>query len=192
MKKLIAFGDSLTRGYQPSPIFNETPYINYLKPLLGENWILENKGINGELTDQMLERFQRDVISRKPDVVVILGGTNDIGWGIDTKIIIENLKTMMQKALDAGITPVACAIPSLMGYKRLIPPRQEVNAEIARFAKEKNLRFVDLFAAIAEKNLFLKKKYSSDGLHLNTDGYKLMAQIIYEQALARIIRDQAK
>ncbi len=183
MKKLIAFGDSLTCGYQSGLTSKETPYTNYLKPLLGNDWILENKGINGEVTAQMLKRFERDVINHKPNVVVILGGTNDIGWGIDTKIIINNLKTMIQKALDAGITPIPCAIPSLIGNKRLILYRQEVNSEIAKFAKEKNLRFVNLFAATADKNLNLDRKYNNDGLHLNTDGYKLLAQVIYEQAL---------
>jgi lysophospholipase L1-like esterase len=183
MKKLIAFGDSLTRGYQT---YKETPYIDFLKPLLGEGWILENKGINGELTAQMLARFERDVIRHRPDVVVILGGANDIGWEIDNKIIIKNLKKMIQKALDKQITPVACAIPSLRGFSRLILPRQEVNTAISQFANEKNIAFVDLFAVTADENLWLAGKYADDGLHLNTEGYKLIAETIYQQALIDI------
>lgn len=185
MKKLIAFGDSLTRGYQT---YQETPYIDFLKPLLGEEWILENKGINGELTTQMLARFERDVIRHRPDVVVILGGTNDIGWGIDNEIIIKNLKTMIQQALNKQITPVICAIPSLRGFDRLIPPRQKINKAISQFAKEKNIAFVDLFNATADKNLWLAEKYADDGLHLNTEGYKLIAETIYQQALIDIVR----
>ncbi len=183
MKKLIAFGDSLTRGYQSGIIFKETPYTSYIKPLLGDNWTLENKGINGELTSQMLARFNRDVINHKPDVVVILGGTNDIGWGVDTKNIVDNLKTMIQKSLDAEIIPIPCAIPSLIGYEHLVLHRQVVNAEIVRFAKDKNLSFVDLFTVTADKNHNLDRKYSNDGLHLNTDGYKLIAQAFYVPAL---------
>jgi lysophospholipase L1-like esterase len=184
MKKLIAFGDSLTAGYQTGI---ETPYTDYMKPLLGNEWVLENMGINGELTSQMLERFERDVIRHKPDVVVILGGTNDIGWGIETQTIIKNLKTMIQQALDAGITPIPCAIPSLIGFNKLIQPRQEVNTAIAQFAKERKIHFVDLFSATTDEKNWLDQKYSSDGLHLNTQGYKLMAQTIYQQALTRIV-----
>jgi lysophospholipase L1-like esterase len=177
-------GSSHNRTLQMKKLIpQETPYTSYLKTLLGDNWILENKGINGELTGQMLNRFRRDVIDHKPDFVVILGGTNDIGWGIDNNTIINNLKAMIQKALDAGITPIPCAIPSLIGNKRMIEYRQEINNEIAEFAKEKNLRFVNLFTATADKNLNLDKKYNNDGLHLNTDGYKLFADVIYEQAL---------
>ena len=93
---------------------------------------------------------------------------------------------MIQQALDAGITPVPCAIPSLIGYNELIQPRQEVNAAIAQFAKEKKIHFVDLFTVTADEQNWLAGKYSSDGLHLNTDGYKLMAETIYEQALILI------
>jgi lysophospholipase L1-like esterase len=184
MKKLIAFGDSLTRGYQT---YKETPYIDFLKPLLGEGWVLENKGINGELTTHMLARFKQDVSRHRPDVVVILGGANDIGWEIENPIIIKNLKAMVQKALDKQITPVVCAIPSLRGFARLIPPRQEVNTAISQFAKEKNIAFVDLFTVTADKNLWLAEKYADDGLHLNTEGYKLMAETIYHQALEDIV-----
>ncbi len=188
MKKLIAFGDSITAGYQADI---ETPYTDYLEPLMGDEWVFVNMGINGELTSQMLKRFERDVIRHKPDVVVILGGTNDIGWGIESQSIIKNLKSMVQQALDAGITPIPCAIPSLIGFDELILPRQEVNAAIAQFAKEKEIHFVDLFTVTADEKNWLDQKYSSDGLHLNTQGYKLMAETIYEQALTRIVNRNA-
>ncbi len=191
-KKLVAFGDSLTFGMVGGRRFGlfteEAPYTEYLAPLLGKNWILLNKGVNGDLTSQMLKRFNNDVISQKPDIVVILGGTNDIGLGIDTKTVISNLKIMIQKALDAGITPVTCAIPSLVGFYGFIAPREEVNKAISLFAKEKGLQYVDLFRGTADTNKQLSEKYSSDGLHFNKEGYKLMAKLIYEQGLKSIGR----
>jgi hypothetical protein len=74
------------------------------------NWI--NKGVAGNTTDQMLARFQTDVINLHPDVVHILGGTNDVlkeNWvqssqcGPDT---CENISAMTQMALAAGIRVV--------------------------------------------------------------------------------------
>lgn len=41
------------------------------KPYIG-------RGIGGQTTPQMLVRFRQDVIALKPQVVVILAGTNDI------------------------------------------------------------------------------------------------------------------
>jgi GDSL-like Lipase/Acylhydrolase family len=74
------------------------------------NWI--NRGVAGDTTDQMLARFQTDVIDLHPDVVHILGGTNDAiqeDWqysnqcGVDT---CANIGTMAQMAYDAGIRVV--------------------------------------------------------------------------------------
>ncbi len=74
------------------------------------NWI--NRGVAGDTTDQMLARFQTDVIDLHPDVVHILAGTEDAikeDWqysnqcGVDT---CGNIGLMAQMAYDAGIRVV--------------------------------------------------------------------------------------
>jgi len=187
-KTIIAFGDSLTRGLQISSgrFDKETPYTDYLKPMLGNGWKVRNKGISGELTHEMLERFSKDVVIEKPDVVVILGGSNDVGWGVPAETVIENLKTIIQQAIDAGIKPIPCAIPSIMHNKKLVPPRRKINLAIALFAKNNGIPFVDLFSATSDEGGMLARQYSSDGLHLSTKGYKLMAKTIYEQGFKKI------
>jgi hypothetical protein len=74
------------------------------------NWI--NRGVAGDTTDQMLARFQTDVIDLHPDVVHILAGTEDAiqeDWqysnqcGVDT---CGNIGLMAQMAYDAGIKVV--------------------------------------------------------------------------------------
>jgi GDSL-like Lipase/Acylhydrolase family len=77
-------------------------------PMAGHpNWI--NRGVAGNTTDQMLARFQTDVIDLHPDVVHIMGGGNDVNdedWpefdecGIDT---CENYNAMAEMANAAGI-----------------------------------------------------------------------------------------
>ena len=68
-----------------------------------------NKGINGDLTSGMLERFSGDVVDEKADYVgVILGGANDIGWGFDPAMIAHNLTAMYDAALNEGI--VSCGL----------------------------------------------------------------------------------
>lgn len=177
-RKIIAFGDSLTVGFQS---LNEaTPYAMHLATLLPPDVTINIAAISGETTADMLWRFDRGVLQVSPDMVIILGGSNDIGWGLSTAVIFNNLQEMYQKALDAGIKPVACAVPSILGADFLIPPRMELNQKIQKEAHHLKIPFVDLFAATADPSSRLHKAYSYDGLHLNSKGYEKIAIAIYE------------
>jgi lysophospholipase L1-like esterase len=71
------------------------------------------RGISGQTTAQMLERFDRDVIEVKPNVVVIFGGTNDIAGGdppYDDAPIRANLRPMTERAQGYGIRVVLASL----------------------------------------------------------------------------------
>jgi len=128
---IVAIGDSLTVGYQ-NPFLDpmavvETPYTNVLKEKLGEDVKIYNKGLCGELTRDMLHRFERDVISYKPDYVIILGGSNDLGWGFPPKEISKNLIEMYKQSRAAQIEPIACTVPSILNFDDLIPARKRMS-----------------------------------------------------------------
>lgn len=176
--KIIAFGDSLTVGYL-SP-FEATPYAEFLQPLLDPQTEIYIAGISGETTDDMLRRFDRQVIKNSPDCVIILGGTNDLGWGVSIDQIIANLIRMYGTARKAGIIPVACAIPSLLGADEFIPPRRELNRRIQAAAKESEIPFADLFTPTADSFGRLRQVYSQDGLHLTPAGYQKIARILFD------------
>jgi len=195
---IICFGDSLTAGYQsPTPDWpqlRETPYGMFLQERLGESATVAVSGVCGELTGEMVERFKADAIARKPACVVILGGTNDLGWQSAPTDILNNLTTMYDMALAEGIRPVAVTVPSLRvqgdtgmeeGRKWLeehIRRRRELNAMIQRACLERHLSCVDLFAATAEPDTgLLARPYSNDGLHLTTEGYRLLAELLHQQ-----------
>ncbi|KJR41579.1 lysophospholipase L1-like esterase, partial [Candidatus Magnetoovum chiemensis] len=129
------------------------------------------KGISGETTEDMIERFDRDVIENKPDYVIILGGTNDLGWDIPLNNIMSNLSFMYKKALSNNITPIAVSIPSIRGFDSAIPQRITINKMILQTCQTLNIPFIDLFIASSEPHtLRLALSYSNDGLHLSTDG----------------------
>lgn len=176
--KIIAFGDSLTVGYL-SP-FEATPYAEFLQPMLDPKTEIYVAGVSGETTDDMLRRFDRQVIGNAPDHVIILGGTNDLGWGISIDQIVANLARMYQSAQKAGITPIACAVPSLLGADEFIPPRRALNRRIQETAKERKIPFADLFTPTADSAGRLLEKYSQDGLHLTPEGYRKIAHVLYE------------
>ena len=39
-----------------------------------------NKGIGGNNTRDLISRVEKDVISEKPDIVIMMVGTNDMFW----------------------------------------------------------------------------------------------------------------
>ena len=147
-----------------------------------------NKGVNGDLTSGMLERFSRDVIDEAPDYVIVLGGTNDIGWGLDLAIIAHNLTSMYDAARDKGISAVACSVPSILGFDQLIPRRLKLNRTIRREAEKRKMPFLDLFATTVDpQSNRLSEGYSSDGLHLNSKGYVRVGEHIFEAWLKNVL-----
>ncbi len=189
---VVAFGDSLTVGFQSptinNPRYQETSYAHFLTEQLHHKAHFIIKGLNGEITEDMVGRFERDVIQNKPDYVIILGGTNDIGWGMLLEEVIKNLVSMYKKSLSAGIIPVGVTVPSIRGFDDLIPPRQYLNENIKKYCSSLNIAYVDLFTASAEPgSLRLAAEYSNDGLHLSTEGYKLLADLLYKGVFRKLI-----
>jgi lysophospholipase L1-like esterase len=147
-----------------------------------------NKGVSGEASSDMLRRIDSDVITTKPNYTIILGGSNDIGWGTEPDEIFENLVQMYEKAASAGIEVIACTLPSVVGDQTYIKPRLELNELITDYCFDNETVSVDLFSATVDpKTKMLDKKYSSDGLHLNTSGYQQMAEAIFSQAFVKLI-----
>lgn len=195
---ILCFGDSLTTGYQtPSPAHphgEETPYGQVLQERLGGQAQVEISGICGEVTGEMLLRFRVAVLNRHPQTVIILGGTNDLGWNADPSEIMRNLTKMYELARAALIVPVPVTVPSIRvevgrdnpeaatWLAKHIQRRQQLNALIADYAGRKGLSYFDLFTATAESDsLLLAEPYSNDGLHLTTSGYHLFGRLLYEQ-----------
>lgn len=142
-------------------------------------------------------RFRRDVLDRQPAFVVILGGSNDLGWNAQPQEIMRNLVKMYEQALAAKIQPVPVTVPSLRVAGEVgdgegsqwvaahIARRQALNKLIRDYACSKQLTVLDLFEATAEpETLLLADAYSNDGLHMTTDGYRLIATFLYEQLFA--------
>ena len=190
--KIVAFGDSLTAGVQSptpeNPNGKSTPYGEFLQKMLGDQAVVIVRGISGELTGEMVMRLSRDVLLERPHYVVILGGTNDLGWNAPIGDIIRNLITIYNRIKGDRAIPVGVTVPSIQGFDQLIPPRQELNRLIIETCRTHDQPFIDLFSATADpKTLRLAHPYSSDGLHLSTEGYRMIAELLYKKIFEPVV-----
>lgn len=190
---VICFGDSLTAGFQsPTPVNptgQETPYGQYLQDCLGGSVQVRTSGICGELTAEMVMRFRRDVVEHKPGYVAILGGTNDLGWNGSPADIMRNLVKLYEQTFAGGGIPIPVTVPSIRieddqdsreGREWVaghVARRGLLNQLIREYAAAKHIACVDLFHATADPETNqLAARYSNDGLHLTTAGYRLFAE----------------
>lgn len=200
---IVCFGDSLTVGFQAptleNPTGQETPYGQYLQKWLGPSAKIRVSGVCGELTGEMVLRFRRDVLQHQPSHVVLLGGTNDLGWNATPSEIMRNLVTMYELAQASQVIPIPVAVPSIRvdgtgggsdaedWIGQHLSRRAELNGLIRDYAFSKGLPWIDLCRATVESTTGqLAAHYSNDGLHLSTAGYRLLAQLLYDQVFAKV------
>lgn len=145
-----------------------------------------DKGVSGERTDEMLKRYQSDVLSQDPFCVVIMGGTNDLAQGYSKDQIMENIKSMAEQAAAAKMKVVLCSVtPCNMTYSKLTPHEKgthivALNKKIKEYAAQKGFTYCDYYPAlVAEDGYSLKEEYCLyDRLHPNPDAYTVMEEII--------------
>ena len=149
----------------------------------GKSYI--NRGISGQTTPQMLARFRADVINLKPSIVIILAGTNDIAENNDPstpEMILNNIISMAELAKYNGIKVILCSVlPALDYYWRPgLKPVEKIarlNRVIKKYAAETGCGYIDYYSSMADEQKGLKKELTSDGIHPNETGYKIMAPL---------------
>ena len=176
--RVVFMGNSITEQWvklRPS-FFLDNEYIG--------------RGISGQTTPQMLVRFRQDVVDLGANVVVILAGTNDIArnTGETThKAILDNIKSMCDIAFANGIKVILCSVLPAKQYSwnKEVEPSVEIpqyNAILKDFAKENRIIYIDFFNELVDSNPNnkngLRPNLTTDGVHLNEDGYAIMEGIL--------------
>ena len=144
------------------------------------------RGISGQVSSQMLVRFQEDVINLQPKVVVICCGTNDIALNngyITLEHVLQNIKSMCELARANKIKPVVCSALPAAGFKwrpEMKPANDIVrlNKMIQAYAKANKIPYVDYHSALKDEYNGLPLQYSKDGVHPNVQGYAVMESVI--------------
>jgi lysophospholipase L1-like esterase len=150
----------------------------------------DNKGVPGELVRYMYGRLVTLLGKKRYEIVIILGGSNDIGWGFDSRQILENLRRLWQTATESEAKVVACTVPPIGSAYPLIQKAQEaVNQQIlTESTSTKDIIGVDLFSALAGSNGLLKPDFNSgDDLHLSVEGYRHMGEFIWTKGVHPLV-----
>ena len=184
-QRVVFMGNSITDSW--ARLF---PTMFPGKPYVG-------RGISGQTTPQMLVRFRQDVVALKPAAVVILAGTNDIAGntGPSTLEMIEdNLQSMTEIAKANGIRVVLSSVLPVFEYpwrKGLEPAPKIValNAWLKDYASRAGAVYLDYHSAMADARQGLPPALSSDGVHPNEAGYRIMAPLA-EQAIGEALRSR--
>ncbi len=216
----LCLGDSLTAGYpgyDPSLDGLTQGHGNYNsqyefwlkkkclefmketgKPLndeIAEYLLFINKGIPGELTSGLLSRIFMDMVHLlpKPDYSIIIGGTNDLGWGIKNNEIFNNIEKLHQISRENGIISIGATIPPIRmeqtsgDYKKR---KIHLNMMLKEYYTNNKIPFADLYEGMMDDTGNLKTECSYvDGLHFSVEGYKQMGLILFKDALREIIND---
>ncbi|MCW4049468.1 MAG: GDSL-type esterase/lipase family protein [Candidatus Bathyarchaeota archaeon] len=197
----VCLGDSLTVGYQSarlSGIYPEYPYSAVLEGMtrawLKENHkgkkdaIFVNMGINGDSTDGMLGRFDYSVTREKPDYVIIWGGLNDLSGGRTPSQVILNLELLIEKTREIKATPILCTLSPVEGSPHFNERIRELNSLIVEHCESNDVSWVDLFSALVSCDGKLTSRYSDDGAHLSIEGYSVVAETIFLEAVEPILK----
>jgi len=186
MRTLICHGDSLTAASDL-----ERPFI---WPSLIEKQLqlkIINSGIDGDTTGGLLSRFYPSVVQQQPDFVLIMGGTNDLWWDLDVKLIRANVFAMTCQAEHHAIVPLIGLPPPIViekaiqqdfaapdgGYERCNARLAELVKGLSVTAEQNDIDCLDFFHPFFDQAGAVRDQYFlEDGLHPNEAGHRLMAQ----------------
>ncbi|RVU85892.1 arylesterase [Leucothrix sargassi] len=161
---ILAFGDSLTVGVGTTKI---NSYPSVLAELTGLNVI--NEGVSGETTSGGLARLPETLDRTMPDLLILIEGGNDILRNLRHTNIKANLKAMIELTQSRGIPVVLIGIPEKSLLSNSAPFYEEL-------AEQYELVFDDSLIGGLQRSPSMK----SDLVHFNREGYRRMAESIYE------------
>jgi acyl-CoA thioesterase-1 len=205
VRRIVALGDSITEaGGAPGGyvwLLERTLRVLYPRPVIG----VVNAGIGGQQAPDMAARFQKDVLDRRPQLVTISVGVNDV-WrafrdfqagrahvagdlpgGVPLPAYLTHVAAMVQAARQAGVRVVLVS-PTLI-YEDLEGPE---NARLVRYvdalralAQERGVLFADAHTPFREVIAAYQTRagrgmdlLTTDGVHLNPAGNRLLAWVI--------------
>lgn len=165
----ILAGDSISLWFPPELLPPQRTWLN--------------QGISGEVSSGLLKRLPL-FDNSNPEVIFVMIGINDLIRGISPSEVVENQRAIVRdliwvhpnaRIVVQSILPHSGADATWEGRDRLLTiPNdriRDINRELAAIASEEGVEFLDLYPLFADSQGKLRLDLTTDGVHLNEQGY---------------------
>ncbi|MCL2938067.1 MAG: SGNH/GDSL hydrolase family protein [Trichodesmium sp. St15_bin1_1] len=152
------------------------------------NWL--NQGISGETTVGLLKRLYL-FDSTRPETIFVMIGINDLLHGVDNRIILANQRKIISQLRTVhpgsqivvqSILPHSGESANWEGRDRLLQLSnsriRKVNRSLKALADAEGAFYLNLYPLFTDAQGFLRSELSTDGLHLNDEGYQVWSTAI--------------
>lgn len=193
--RIVFLGDSITAGG-----VRENGYVTLVANAIAEchgdlGIEVIGAGISGHKVPDCQKRLETDVLDKKPTIVVIYIGINDVWhWNRDAgttkEQFEEGLHDLIKRSQDVGARVILCT-PSVIGEKtdgsnRFDAMLEEYSGISRKVAAGTDSQMVDLrrefLAYLKQHNKENNEKnvLTTDGVHLNPAGNRFVADCVLE------------
>jgi acyl-CoA thioesterase-1 len=174
-RTIVAFGDSLTAGYQLKPGEGFAPQLEAALKAKGHNVRVVNAGVSGDTTAQGRARIPWVMagLKGKPDIVILELGANDMLRGQPPATAKANLDAMITEFQKAGARVILAGMKAQPNLGAAY--QKQFDGLYPALAKARGVAFYPFFmdgvAAVPGMQL-------SDGLHPTPKGVKVIVSKI--------------
>jgi lysophospholipase L1-like esterase len=153
---------------------------------------IKNRGIGGETTAGLLDRLD-EVTESQPRKIFLLVGTNCLAAEVPVAQVVRNYRTILERIHRESPQTQVFVISVLPVNQRIANGPVHDNAAIHELndrlrdlaGQLERVVFVDVFAALTDVNGNLRKDLTTDGLHLNIDGYLILSRLLEGHVIDR-------
>ena len=171
-KAVIFLGDSQIEQCE----WNELLKNNTKSPIL-------NRGITADQVDGVAQRLP-EIIRHKPSKVFICVGINDLIFDRsyhDIELKYHEIVRTLRSANPSGQVIIVSVLPVNNDVRHIGVENDEVNElnlRLQHIARSFAIPYVDLATQLLDKKGNLSELFTSDGIHLNADGYTMWKRAI--------------
>ncbi|MCD4737188.1 MAG: exo-alpha-sialidase [Bacteroidales bacterium] len=210
---IFFLGDSITKG-TVNGTTNDRTFPVLIRQMLSEHHFdaeITNLGIPNEKSDQALSKLKQDVISKKPDIVVVMYGTNDafVDKGKTTeRLPVEsysrNIANIVRQLQDTNIKVILMTpIPhgDFTGYNQELYKEKGYNffikpyiSSCRQIAENHKILLADNYLHWEAKEYMGQDldEWLTDGIHPNATGHQHIARTLFPAVLQACVNLPSK